>query len=78
MSDAYFHASGNKSEWMAALEASRKDQRLRDAVPDLLKALDRAVPYVENAANDCRDTPNEAAHVLDEMVRAIAKAQVQP
>lgn len=42
---------------------------------DLLEALERAMPYLEDAANDCRDTPNEAAHILDAMKRACAKAK---
>lgn len=53
------------------------DAQLRADRDALLEALGSAEPFVEDAANDCRDHPSEAAHVLDAIRAAIAQAQAK-
>ena len=41
----------------------------------LVEALDRVVPYIEDAANDCRDAPSEAKHDLQMVLDALTLAR---
>jgi hypothetical protein len=67
-------AAGDAAERRSEDECTA-NAALLAASPDLLEALERALPYVDDAANDCRDTPSEAGHILDAARAAIARAK---
>lgn len=42
---------------------------------ELVEALERAIPYLEDAANDCGCGPNEPDHILDAARAALTKSR---